>query len=337
MSDPSAIQIPIQTAVTSDLLLGLKPSAPKSRSYRISIPPINKSVFNGTDMIVFELPTGRKNNFYDPSQSYLKFSVQVQTTADCASGGSGVYFDNSAYSFFSRLDIYNGSNLLEQISNYGDLCNALIDTSLTMSDKAGLSALIGTNDKNVSMYTGAAPAALANVVGLSMTPVQVSGDRSGFSPACKQTLSDCIPYVFSLPLCSGVIGAQNSKCLPVGQLNAPIRCELTLASDGDALYSGTAGAGAKFTISNVEYCATYIEIYDDVLNDQYQQGIPQYISTQTYRQASSFISSGSAGEISLLLPFRCASLQSLMCRFRNGSTAVQGANATSFIDAPPAF
>jgi hypothetical protein len=68
MSDPSAIQIPIQTAVTSDLLLGLKPSAPKSRSYRISIPPINKSVFNQTDMIVFELPTGRKNNFYDPSQ-----------------------------------------------------------------------------------------------------------------------------------------------------------------------------------------------------------------------------------------------------------------------------
>jgi hypothetical protein len=136
--------------------------------------------------------------------------------------------------------------------------------------------------------------------------------------------------VFALPLCSGVIGSQNSKCLPVGQLNAPIRCELTLASDADALYSGTAGAGAKFTISNVEYCATYIEIYDDILNDQYQQGIPQYISTQTYRQASSFIASASSGEISLLLPFRCASLQSLMCRFRNGSTAVAGANASAF-------
>jgi len=153
MSDPSAIQIPISTAVSSDLLLGLKSSAVKSRSYRISIPPINKSSFVGQDMIVWELPTGRRGTFYDASQSYLKFSVSVQTTADSAQGGSGVYLDNSAYSFLQRLDVYNGSNLLEQISNYGDLCNALIDTSLTMSDKASLSALIGTNDKNVFVNT----------------------------------------------------------------------------------------------------------------------------------------------------------------------------------------
>ena len=87
MSDPSAIQIPISTAVSSDLLLGLKSSAVKSRSYRISIPPINKSSFVGQDMIVWELPTGRRGTFYDASQSYLKFSVSVQTTADSAQGG----------------------------------------------------------------------------------------------------------------------------------------------------------------------------------------------------------------------------------------------------------
>lgn len=323
MSDPSAIQIPISTAVSSDLLLGLKPSAPKSRSYRISIPPINKSSFFGQDMIVFELPTGRRGNFYDPSQSYLKFSVQVQTTADVAQGSTGVYLDNSAYSFFQRLDIYNGSNLLEQISNYGDLCNALIDTSLTMSDKAGLSALIGTNDKN-TYGSLVAPAQYTSLVA-----VQTAGDRSGLSLAGDSTASDCIPYTFCLPLLSGVIGANSSKCIPVGQLNAPIRCEMTLASNDDAIYYGLLGAGAKWTITNVEFNACYIELYDDVLNQQYQQGIPQYISTQTYRQASAFIASASSGELTLLLPFRCASLQSLMARFRNQSTAIQGVNASA--------
>ena len=324
MSDPSAIQIPISTAVSSDLLLGLKSSAVKSRSYRISIPPINKSSFVGQDMIVWELPTGRRGTFYDASQSYLKFSVSVQTTADSAQGGSGVYLDNSAYSFLQRLDIYNGSNLLETISNYGDLCNALIDTSLTMSDKASLSALIGTNDKNVFVNTQEAYARYN-----ATQACQVAGDRSGLSLVGDNAAADCIPYVFALPLLSGTIGANCSKCIPVGQLNAPIRCEMTLAANDDAIYYGTAGAGAVWTITNVEFNACYIEIYDDILNQQYQQGIPQYISTQTYRQASSFIPTATSGEITLLLPFRCASLQSLMARFRNQSTAVQGANATA--------
>ena len=52
MSDPSAINLPIHTALTSDMMLGLKPSAPKSRSYRISIAPMNKSTFSGGDQMI---------------------------------------------------------------------------------------------------------------------------------------------------------------------------------------------------------------------------------------------------------------------------------------------
>jgi hypothetical protein len=99
MSDPSALNIPINQALTSDMLLGLKPCAPKSRSYRISIAPINKSVFNPSDQIIFELPTSRRGTWLDQSQSYLKFSVQFGSTTACDQGGSGIYLDNSAYSF----------------------------------------------------------------------------------------------------------------------------------------------------------------------------------------------------------------------------------------------
>jgi hypothetical protein len=66
MSDPSAINLPVSTALTSDMLLGLKPSAPKSRSYRISIAPVNKSVFNPSDQVIFELPTGRTGTWSGP-------------------------------------------------------------------------------------------------------------------------------------------------------------------------------------------------------------------------------------------------------------------------------
>ena len=184
MSDPSAIQLPVNQALTSDMLLGLKPSAPKSRSYRISVAPLNKNVFQPGDQVIFELPTGRRGTWLDQTQSYLKFSVQATTTAACTVGTGGVYFDNSAYSVIQRLDIYNSSNLLETINEYGQLANFLMDTSLTMSDKAGLSGLLGTNGSSVSMSTGAVAAA-----GVAVAQVQQAGDRSGLSIATATTVA----------------------------------------------------------------------------------------------------------------------------------------------------
>ena len=148
MSDPNAILLPVHQALTSDMLLGLKPSAPKSRSYRISVAPLNASVFAPGSQMIFELPTGRKGTWMDQSQSYIKFSVQCQSTNNVAANAAnnGIYVENSAYSFIQRLDIYNSSNLLETVNEYGQLANFLIDTQLTQSDKAGLSCMIGSNN-----------------------------------------------------------------------------------------------------------------------------------------------------------------------------------------------
>ncbi len=76
MSDPTAFNLPLDQAVTSDMMIGLKPSAPRSRSYRISQPPLNASTFAPGSQCIIELPTGRKGTWLDQSQSYLKFAVQ---------------------------------------------------------------------------------------------------------------------------------------------------------------------------------------------------------------------------------------------------------------------
>jgi hypothetical protein len=147
MSDPSQIHLPIHTALTSDMMLGLKPSAPKSRSYRISVAPINGSIFIGGQQINFELPTGRRGTWLDQTQSYLKFSVQCSSTAAVAqktNGGTGIYLDNTAYSFFQRFECLHSSNTLEVINEYGQLANLLIDTSLT--------SMIGSNPYTISRF-----------------------------------------------------------------------------------------------------------------------------------------------------------------------------------------
>ena len=139
MSDSSSLgNIGAHQALTGDMMLGLKPSAPRSRSYRVSTAPNNKQIFGPTDCIHVDIPTSRPNTWYHPAQSYLKFSVQCASTV-ASYGIDGAYVDNSAYSFISRLDVYNGSNLLETISQYGALCNTILDVTLTESDKAGLS------------------------------------------------------------------------------------------------------------------------------------------------------------------------------------------------------
>jgi hypothetical protein len=321
MSDPSAINIPVNTALTSDLLYGLKPSAPKSRSYRISIAPLNKNVFAPLDQCIFEIPTGRPGTYLDNSETYLKFSVQCASTAGSAVGGSGVYLENSAYSFFQRIDTYHSANLLESINEYGQLANFIIDTSLTKSDKEGLSSMIGTNSSNTFVNTGAAYAQYG-----SSTITQSAGDRSGMSLATGTTLANSIPYCFTLPFFNGIIGVNASKCCPVGQLNSPIRIECYLASLDDAIYYGTAGAGANWQLVNVELVCTFIELSDDIPHDK---STPTYISTKSWRQASTYMPSGTSGEFTTLLPFRFASLCGLYARFLNQSTAVQGANATA--------
>jgi hypothetical protein len=340
MSDPSALQIPLNQALTSDMLLGLKPSAPKSRSYRINIAPINKNVFTPLDQIVFELPTGRRGSWLDQSQSYLKFSVQFASTSVALStggvtnnfntGNNGIYLDNTAYSFFQRLDIYHASNLLESINEYGQLANFLIDTSLTQSDKAGLSTLIGCNGvHNMVTSVNVGPPTQNSALNGNITVLQSPGDRSGqsvTSVSIASGISTAIPYTYSLPLLSGVIGCNASKMIPVGKLNSPIRVELYLSSLDDAVYYGAKGAGCQWQIINVEFCACYVELQDDNLDLQLAPDQSEYISTTTYRQSSSNLPAATSGEYTVLLPFRAASINSLYARFRNFASATQGSD-----------
>ena len=322
MSDPSSIQVPIGQALTSDMMIGLKPTAPKSRSYRLSIPPLNKSLFNPQDTMIFEIPTGRKGSWLDQSQSFLKFSVQCSSTNACAVAGAGIYLENSAYSFIQRLDVLNSSNTLESINEYGQLANYLIDTTLTRSDKIGMSVLIGSNPylrTSTSSFT-----VLADNVN-----TQYPGDRSGLSIASTIAINGSIPYTFCLPVLSGVIGINSSKMLPLGQLMAPIRCEFVLASNDDALYYGTGGAGCIWQLINVELCCCFVEIQDDSLSPHLNFGEQEYISTKTYKQSSTFLPRATSGEVTCLIPFRCASLSGIYARFRPFVSNVQGANATA--------
>jgi len=75
MTDTNQL-IPNNQAITSDLDFRLKPSGVRSRSYRASILPTNKSTFNPSEQCVIYIPGGRRSTYLDCSQSYMRMTIK---------------------------------------------------------------------------------------------------------------------------------------------------------------------------------------------------------------------------------------------------------------------
>jgi hypothetical protein len=128
---------------------------------------------------------------------------------------------------------------------------------------------------------------------------------------------------------SGTVGVSASKYIPVSLLRSPINLQIYTSANDDAIKYDTLASGLTWQIINVEFVATFIEIDSPQYAMEIQEGVPMYISTKSWRQSGFTIPANSTGEITNLLSFRMASLCSLIGRFRNQSSAVQGANTTS--------
>jgi hypothetical protein len=199
--------------VTSDCLFNLKTSAGRSRSYRASLAPVNKSSFSSGDTMIFYLPGGRRNTYLDPTQSYLRLTVANTDEAVAIS------FDSTAYSVINRLDIFHASNLLETIQQYNVLANYITDVHLDATSRYGLSTIYGTES------------------GVNTTP------RQGGSIAASGK------HTVALPLLSSVCGVGADKCLPLGMLHDDVRLEFTIASQIEGMVAATTAWAGPWTIT----------------------------------------------------------------------------------------
>ena len=112
--------------VSESLVYQPRPSAVSGAKLRQNIPCYNLSTAGPGRVIMFNIPCGRRGQFLSPRASYFKFRV-TSTVAAAAAPGTITPIDYSAHSFISRLELYHGSNLLEQISEYHVLAHLLKD------------------------------------------------------------------------------------------------------------------------------------------------------------------------------------------------------------------
>ena len=70
-------------------------------------------------MVMINIPTGHHGSFLNTRMSYLKFRITNYGT----DGAHIIAVDFNIVSIIARLELHHGSNLLEQIHEYGPLVN----------------------------------------------------------------------------------------------------------------------------------------------------------------------------------------------------------------------
>jgi hypothetical protein len=295
-------------------------SAP-ARRYRTNIQPQTGTSFNGGETIIINIPT-RNNTALIASESVLKFTMNITLAAStvvAALDSCGLH------GLFSRIRVFHGSNLLQDLQNYGDLAKILYDFQMPLDAVQGrYSATSGTSSDYAGGLLTAVSGTVANGDALVVKPINrgfnlASGTVAGVSGA--KTITGCINLI-------SLVGAlAGGKYLPLWEMTAaPLRVEIVVAAGvTNAMCVSPTGYSA-FSLSGVEYVGEFLELPDSAIaairagsSSPLQMVVPDYRS-YSFSQA---LTSGTATTISMPIPAKFSSLKSIFINQKNSATAGQ--------------
>lgn len=249
-----------------------------ARSYRSNIQPQNGTgTYNAGDTITINIPT-RQNLVFVPEESVLKFTLTYTSGA----ANNIIRLDScGAHGVIERIRVWHGSNLLSDLSAYGNVAKMLFDLQVPTDAAYGKHTILSGTRSDLCVtfpqliagdFTGALVSGIKLSARQANSGVRISGPGV---LAANATASG----TFSLSLISlcGTLGA--SKYFPLFECtSAPLRLEITLASS--ALATAACNVATTFKITNCEYIAQMIELNDSAMNiiRQSQNGRPlQYV------------------------------------------------------------
>lgn len=324
-----------------NLKYGSKVESAPSRSYRTNIAPQNGTgTYNLGDTIIVNIPT-RSNLVLAPAESYLKFNVNVTSSA----ANSRFRWDScGAHGIFQRIRIFHGSNLLQDIDNYGLLAKMLFDIQQPTDACYGkLNLLAGTrgdmtltNPTFVDADFGAddvfTRAELVNAMntrfGVYSSIVQANtGDNIGGTGVFAN--NGVATQTYALNLVSLVGSLCSSNYFPLFACSsAPLRVEIQLVDSSLKAMSSVAVAKSAtpqtVTLTNVEYIGQFIELSDVAVGmvQESLQGSPLQFVVPDYRnyQYTFALGNGVDTQVNMPIPAKFSSLKSIFVTARDKGT-----------------
>ena len=278
-------------------------SAPARRYLTQIQPQGGTGPYNPGDTITINIPT-RANTALIPSESYLKGNFNL-----IASGASTSSCLESCgwHQFIQRVRVFHGSNLLEDIDNYGQLAKILYDFQAPEDAVKGRFAITtGTNEEYSGV--GVAAAALANVRSVNR------GRATGALAASTTT------FPFAINLVSLVGALAGEKYLPLWEMTAaPLRVELVLQSSLIRAMMVEGGSGLTFTATGINYAGEFLELPDSAISAiKSGSSSPMQMVLPSYRSYtnSAAVPATTATQVSFPIPAKFSSLKSIVVASR---------------------
>lgn len=284
-------------------------SAPVRR-YRTNIQPQTGTSFSGGETIIINIPT-RNNTALIASESCLKFDFNITTAASTL---VSAFESCGLHGAFNRLRVFHGSNLLQDIQEYGQLAKILYDFQMPLDSAQGrFSETTATTNE----YTGALVGVTAGDP-VAVKPVNRGRNLSSGTPAgigaAARTVSGCINLISLVGSLSG------NHYLPLWEMTAaPLRLELVVCSAAvNAMCISP--VNTAFSLSNVSFVGEFLELPDSAIaairagsSNPLQMVIPDY---RAY-SFSQTVTSGTATTVSMPIPAKFSSLKSIFVNSRN--------------------
>ena len=295
--------------IPKNLKYGSKVESAVARSSRVNIAPQNgTSTYGLGDTIIINLPT-RNNLVLVPTEKYLKFKCLLTSGV----GANAFRWDScGAHGLIQRIRVFHGSNLIQDIDNYGLLAKMLFDLQMPTDATYGkMNMLAGTRGDLI--LTSAVATQTTSVVQIN------SGERIGGVGALVAN-AGTVNDTYCLNLISLVGSLCSANYIPLfGMTSAPLRVEIQLV---DTLYKGIsvlastgAGDAGTLAISNCEYVANFIELGDQAMSVIVNslEGQPLQFVVPDFRnyQYSLSLTQNTSTQVAFPIPAKFSSLKHL--------------------------
>jgi hypothetical protein len=324
----------MSTTIPKNLLYQNNIESAYARSFTTHIQPQNgQNDYTAGQTIIINIPTSQ-NLVLASSESVLKFDLTVLNGANAS---NYIRLDKcGAHGVIQRLRLYHGSQLIEDLDNYGNLVSQMTALQKSSGCNGKDSILQGfcndkfcnTNQPAVNAVTPGAPTnAELLAMGTSTKTNQVvpiiAGERlhddantGEFTAIATNGLTK--PRTYTINLLS-ILGSLTEKYVPLfAMTSAPLRLELQLTNNANK-FACAQQVMTGFTVNNCEYIAQMMELGDSAMsiisssigNSPLQFVVPQY------RNFVHNISVGTTSQqVSLPVPAKFNSLKSLFMTLR---------------------
>lgn len=312
--------------IPTKLRYGTKVDSAPARSYKSNVQPQNGIGPYGAGSVMYlNIPT-RSNLFMASTENYLRFDFT------CTNTNGGTVFPRwdscGAHGLIQRIRVFHGSNMIEDIDNYGLLAKMLYDVQLNTDSAYGkMNILAGTrNDLFVDLsatnvtatFASATQANSGEAIGIIANGVNNGTLANGETSARRTYCLNLISIIGSL--CS-------DKYFPLfACTSAPLRVEIWLV-DSINKCMNINGTGT-FALNNVELVTNMIEVSDDVMGiiSNSLEGSPLQFVVPSYRNygwSGNSLVDGTTTQINMPIPAKFSSVKSIFVCMRDNGT---GAN-----------